>query len=67
MANNISRLPTVIKRTGLSRSSIYLKISKGKFPRPVSLGARAIGFVEAEIDEWIDQRISDSRKNAGSA
>ena len=35
----ILRLPLVRERTGLSRSSIYLRISEGRFPRPVSLGA----------------------------
>ena len=53
MTQMILRLPAVIERTGLSRSSLYLKLSAGKFPRPVSLGARAIGFLASEIDEWI--------------
>ena len=51
-----------MKRTGLSRSSNYLWISKVHFPAPVSLGARAIGWVESEIDEWIAGRIAQSRK-----
>jgi prophage regulatory protein len=53
MTQTILRLPAVRERTGLSRSSIYLKISEGKFPRPLSLGARAIGFLASEVDEWI--------------
>ena len=57
----ILRLPAVMKRTGLSRSSNYLWISKVHFPAPVSLGARAIGWVESEIDEWIAGRIAQSR------
>lgn len=39
MANVILRLPTVKARTGLSRSTIYLHVADGSFPRPVSLGA----------------------------
>ncbi len=49
MANTILRLPTVKARTGLSRSTIYLHISEGSFPKPVSLGARAVGWPEREV------------------
>lgn len=61
MATNILRLPDVKSRTGLSRSTIYLRISEGQFPRPISLGSRAVGWVEAEIDEWLDEQIHASR------
>ena len=60
-ANVILRLPSVMSRTGLSRSTIYLLISRGMFPTSVSLGQRAMGFVEAEVDDWIAQRITTSR------
>lgn len=50
MANTILRLPAVKTRTGLSRSTIYLRVSGGSFPRPVSLGARAVGWLESEVD-----------------
>ena len=62
MATAILRLPTVKARTGLSRSTIYLRISEGRFPKPVSLGGRAVGWVEAEITEWLNQQIEASRK-----
>ncbi len=64
MATAILRLPTVKARTGLSRSTIYLRISEGRFPKPVSLGGRAVGWVEAEITEWLNQQIEASRKAA---
>lgn len=57
----IRRLPHVKARTGLSRSAIYLKISRGQFPAPISLGDRAVGWVEEEIDKWIEERITASR------
>ena len=47
-------MPKVKERTGLSRSTIYAKIAEGTFPRPVSLGARAVGWLESEIDAWIN-------------
>lgn len=55
------RLPEVLERTGLSRSTIYVRLEQGLFPRPVSLGARAVGWIESEVDEWIRQRIEESR------
>jgi len=62
MAPTILRLPTVQARTGLSRSTIYLRISEGRFPKPVSLGSRAVGGVEAEVNDWLNQQIEASRK-----
>lgn len=62
MVNNILRLPVVKARTGISRSSVYLKISEGTFPKPINLGVRSVGWLESEINEWIQQRIDESRK-----
>lgn len=61
MVDSIIRLPEVIERTGLSRATIYKRISCGLFPAQVSLGAQAVGWVEREIDEWIDERIKEAR------
>ena len=57
----IVRLPDVLTRTGLSRSTIYVRLAEGAFPKPVQLGARAVGWIEAEVDEWIRQQIAVSR------
>ena len=54
---NILRLPDVMARTGLSRSSIYAYIRRGLFPKPIELGPRARGWVEGGIEEWIIERI----------
>lgn len=61
MATRILRLPNVKTRTGLSGSTIYLRIAEGRFPKPVSLGGRAVGWVEEEITEWLEQQIEASR------
>jgi len=53
MTTAILRLPTVKARTGLSRSTIYLRISEGHFPTPIPLGGRAVGWIETEIDDWL--------------
>ena len=60
----ILRRPQVEARTGLARSTIYDRIKAGTFPAPVSLGEKAVGWVESEIDAWIAARIQASRKAA---
>ena len=55
------RLPEVVRRTALSRSQIYRLIEIGKFPRQVSLSERAAGWVEAEVDGWLRERLERSR------
>lgn len=67
MANSILRLPTVKGRTGLSRSTIYLRVSEGTFPKPVNLGARAVGWLESEIDGWLASRVEESRNPTAKA
>jgi len=62
MVTTILRLPVVKTRTGLSRSTIYLRISNGTFPTPVSLGGRAVGWIESEIQDWLEKQIEASRK-----
>jgi prophage regulatory protein len=49
MTHTILRLPAVIAGSGLSRSTIYLRIAQGVFTRPVSLGARAVGWPAHEV------------------
>jgi prophage regulatory protein len=59
----IIRRKQVEARTGLARSTIYDRIKSGTFPAPISLGAKAVGWVESEIDHWLMDRI-ESRINA---
>ncbi len=61
MSHKILRLPTVKDLTGLSRSTIYLRISKNEFPAPISLGGRAVGWVEADVNAWLSEKISASQ------
>lgn len=49
MLQTILRLPAVKAQSGLSRSTVYLRISQGLWPRPVSLGARAVGWPASEV------------------
>ena len=63
MEQHILRLPTVKAITGLSRSTIYLRMSEGSFPRQVNLGSRAVGWLASEIDHWIEEKLA-SRNQA---
>jgi prophage regulatory protein len=65
MPKKILRLPGVKTTTGLSRSTIYLRVAEGSFPRPISLGARAVGWLEAEVEDWLSTQITRSREGAG--
>lgn len=67
MAKVVLRLPTVKTRTGLSRSTIYLRVAQGTFPKPISLGGRAVGWLESEIDSWLSSQINNSRKTEQKA
>ena len=61
MAKIVLRLPTVRQRTGLGRSTIYSRIALGKFPRPIRLSARCVGWLENDIEAWLDERITEAR------
>jgi prophage regulatory protein len=67
MPQKILRLPAVKALIGLSRSTIYLRVAEGSFPLPISLGGRAVGWVEAEVEAWLSQQIERSRAGAGIA
>ena len=57
MGIHILRLPQVKKVTGLSRSSIYSLAAAGNFPKPCKLSERSSGWVESEIEDWLEDRI----------
>ncbi len=59
----IWRLPVVMARTGLGRSSIYDKIGNGEFPESIHLGPRAVGWISKEVLDWIQDRIDESRED----
>jgi len=64
---SILRRKEVQARTGLARSTIYHYIKTGTFPRPVPLGARAVGWLESEVCDWIAERVRIARGDAKSA
>ena len=58
MASTILRLPAVLDKRGRSRSAHYLDIQEGLFTRPVSIGSRAVGWPEHEVDAINAARIA---------
>lgn len=56
MSFKVLRLPEVIEITGLGRSTIYAKVSRGSFPSPIKLGERAVGWIDSDVYEWISAK-----------
>ena len=57
----ILRRRTVEDRTGLSRSTIYLRMAQGTFPKSIPLGPRAIGWLESEVEAWLQAQVASVR------
>ncbi|HEY5713249.1 MAG TPA: AlpA family phage regulatory protein [Allosphingosinicella sp.] len=51
--DRILRLPTVLDRTGLSRSTLYRKIQAGTFPKQIAISTRCAGWSQSAIDAWM--------------
>lgn len=58
----IERLPAVLSRIGVSRSTLYKLIEQGKFKAPVKLGPRSVGWLSTDSDEFIASRVKASRR-----
>ena len=59
LSMRILRRPAVETTTGLSRSTIYQHMQAGTFPKPIRLGAKAVGWLESEIIAWIKARTDE--------
>jgi prophage regulatory protein len=62
--HTILRLPDVKRSTGLSRSTVHLRIARGTFSKPVRLGGRGVDWLEAEVQQWLQRRIEASRSES---
>lgn len=52
------RIPDVMKATGLGRSTIYRMVAAGTFPQQVKLSVQASGWWQADIDDWMRERLA---------
>ena len=57
----ILRLPAVLSRVGVSRSTLYLWVSECRFPASIPLGERSIGWLESDVTAWIEARVRRAR------
>ena len=65
MTYRILRRPEVENLTGIPRSTLYAKIAAGDFPAPIKIGQRAVGWIEAEVHDWLDSRQRSCHKLGG--
>lgn len=61
LQHNLLRLPQVKATTGLSKSTIYARISEGTFPKQIPIGPRLVVWVESDIQNWISEQVSAAR------
>ena len=54
----ILRLPAVLSRVGKCRSGLYAEIEAGRFPKPIKLSDRAVGWLESEVAQWLLDRVA---------
>ncbi|MGY3213959.1 AlpA family phage regulatory protein [Mucilaginibacter sp. HD30] len=60
--HRIIKLPAVKLATGLSRSTIYKKMSEKSFPAQIPLGQKAVGWLEDDVQNWIQEQIDQLRR-----
>lgn len=60
MTIRILRRPEVEKLVGLSRSTIYSRLEQGSFPKPMPLGGRLVGWIEQDVQNWLQERIEEA-------
>mgnify|MGYP003603103788 FL=1 len=58
----ILKLKEVLTRTGLGKTTLYMLISNGDFPKQIPLGLRAVGWLESEVDAWILEKIESRNR-----
>ena len=61
LQHKLLRLPQVKAITGLSKSSIYTRISEGTFPKQIPLGPRLVVWVDSGIQKWITEQVAAAR------
>lgn len=60
------KLPRVKERTTLSTSELYRRMEAGTFPAQIKLGAKAVAWLEHEVDAWIEQTVEAGRTASNS-
>jgi prophage regulatory protein len=62
----VLRWPELKDRIGFSRSHVHSLVAKGEFPPPIKLGDRASGWLESQVNAWLEQRIAQSQTDTAA-
>ncbi len=62
----ILRAPEVQDKVGLSGPSIWRRENQGDFPKRISLGGHSVGWLESEVDEWLQKKADERKGSSGS-
>lgn len=65
--HRVIRLPEVMEKTGLGRTTLYKLSTEGRFPESISLGGKAMGWIEAEIDKWIEDLMAARQRTPAAS
>ncbi len=60
--SRLLRLPTVLNRVPFSKTEIYRRVRTGDFPKPISIGIRAVAWLESDIDAYINSLANKESK-----
>lgn len=66
MGIQILKLKEVVQKTSLCRATVYQMMAAGTFPKSISLGPRSVGWIESEVEQWLQDRI-DQRDQENAA
>lgn len=66
MTHRLIPTKVVLNRICVSKTELYRKIKAGEFPKPVPVGRQRVAFLEAEVDEWIANRLDDRDEGVGA-
>ncbi|WP_197034979.1 AlpA family transcriptional regulator [Herbaspirillum sp. RV1423] len=64
MSHIILSTKKVIAKTTISRTTLHRKVKEGTFPAPITLGAHSVGWVESEVDAWIEALMKSRAANS---
>jgi len=66
LSDRIINLPEVLRLTTFSRTTLYDRIKAGAFPAQISLGGRRVGWLEADVLNWIANKVETARVKVGA-
>lgn len=66
MRNSISKRPSVLRRVGVSKTTLATMIANKEFPSPIKLSSKAIGWIDSEIDAWFSAKVAERDADAAA-